>query len=451
MSETVEVLSAGSLVLGKLRVIRVLGIGGMGAVYEVEHELTKHRRALKLLHPEFARNETVVARFLREASAAGRIGSPHIVESFDAGILETGEPYLLMEMLSGVSLAELIEERGSLPEERVVEIVGQACAGVQAAHDAGIVHRDIKPDNIFVTHGGVVKILDFGISKFDPSLTGDLGLTGDGAAMGTPFYMPPEQTQGASEVDGRADVYALGVVLYEALTGQKPFFANSFPELVVKIYEGHFAPASSFVRITPLFDAVIARAMARTPSERFGSPLELARALRDASVGRPERSLDRTQLPSDAPPAPKGGRLEAGLQPTLVSATDSPAAARSAARTGVVVALVFLGLLAVVFAAGGFGRSPTDEGRVDAKTAGSPAPAGSSLSSTEHADDSVASAQAPASPPSASPPAVVGASAPTVPPNAASSAALPKSPVPPGGKSKPSRAVEHGLEQTNPF
>src|SRR5690349_8470036 len=149
MSDETPALAVGTLVAGKLRIVRALGIGGMGTVYEVEHELTRHRRALKLLHAQLAHNHQAVARFLREASAAGRIGNPHIVETFDAGTLESGEPYLVMEMLRGQTLSDRIA-RGPMPIAEVVDLVGQACDGVQAAHDAGIVHRDLKPDNLFV-------------------------------------------------------------------------------------------------------------------------------------------------------------------------------------------------------------------------------------------------------------------------------------------------------------
>src|SRR6187399_943672 len=140
----------GALVAGKFRVIRKIGSGGMGAVYEVLHEYTKHRRALKVLHPNFSRMPAIVTRFLREASAAGRIGNPHIVETFDAGTTDRGEPYLVMELLKGAPLSLRLEQRGRLAAEEVIEVFTQVCDGVQAAHDSGIVHRDLKPENIFL-------------------------------------------------------------------------------------------------------------------------------------------------------------------------------------------------------------------------------------------------------------------------------------------------------------
>src|SRR6478736_3811029 len=142
-------LAPGTVLAGKFRLVSRLGEGGMGSVYEIEHELTKHRRALKLLHKSMAAMPSIVERFLREASAAGRVGNPHIAETFDAGVLETGEPYLVMELLRGEPLSARIE-RGPLLVQEVVDLIGQACVGVAAAHAAGIVHRDLKPDNLFI-------------------------------------------------------------------------------------------------------------------------------------------------------------------------------------------------------------------------------------------------------------------------------------------------------------
>ena len=295
-------LAPGTLVAGKLRVVRSLGVGGMGAVYEVEHQLTRHRRALKLLHPEMAREGEAVTRFLREASAAGRIGSDHIVQTFDAGVLDSGEPYLVMEMLEGQSLGDILSERGTLEEREARAWIAQVCDGLQAAHDAGIIHRDIKPDNLFVQRSGRLKILDFGISKFDTALTGELQLTRDNLAMGTPYYMAPEQTTDANRVDARVDVYALGIVLYESVTGQKPFTADTFPQLIVRIHQGSYAPASSVSATSMLLDRIIARAMARDPDARYRTPRELALALRE---------LDQ---PTERAPEPQPSDLQSGRE-----------------------------------------------------------------------------------------------------------------------------------------
>ncbi|HEY3668777.1 MAG TPA: serine/threonine-protein kinase, partial [Polyangiaceae bacterium] len=276
-------IAPGTVLAGKFRVVSLLGEGGMGAVYEIEHELTKHRRALKLLHKAMADQPSVVERFLREASAAGRVGNPHIVETFDAGVLDTGEPYLVMEILRGEPLAARIAH-GKMPILDVVDLVGQAVAGVQAAHAAGIVHRDLKPDNLFITEGPdgrpFVKLLDFGISKFDPSKTNGLQLTQEGAALGTPYYMPPEQIRGEGSLDARADVYALGVILYECLAGVRPFEAETLAHLAILIHTGAPVPiAQHRPDLPPGFATLVQAAMATDRGQRTQTAAELRSAL----------------------------------------------------------------------------------------------------------------------------------------------------------------------------
>src|SRR5450432_3925243 len=297
-------LPEGTLVAGKLRIVRELGIGGMGTVYEVEHELTRHRRALKILHARAAQEPSAVARFLREASAAARIGNAHIAETFDAGRLDTGEPYLVMELLEGETLDQRLQRVGAIGPSELAELVSQACDGVQAAHDAGIVHRDLKPENLFVTvRDGrpFVKILDFGISKFDSVRTGSLGVTTEGALIGTPYYMPPEQVRGEKTIDAKADVYALGVILYECAAGARPYEANTVEHLAVLIHQGKATPLAERVpSLPPAFCEVVHRAMAVERDQRFQSARELADAL------APMVSL--ASLASLASAAPTAGR-----------------------------------------------------------------------------------------------------------------------------------------------
>ena len=277
-------IDPGTLVAGKLRIVRLLGTGGMGAVYEVEHELTKHRRALKLLHARYKVYPELIQRFLREASAAGRIGNPHIAETFDAGELETGDPYLVMELLKGETLSDLLRRKQRLSMTEAAELVRQACTGVQAAHDAGIVHRDLKPENLFVVerdHRPFVKILDFGISKFDPQLTGgEMSTTREGTSLGTPLYMPPEQVRGDKRIDQRADVYALGVILYECLTGKRPYEAETLAHLAVLIHEGHATPVAELrPDVPPGLAEIVQRAMANKPELRFATAREFGDSL----------------------------------------------------------------------------------------------------------------------------------------------------------------------------
>jgi eukaryotic-like serine/threonine-protein kinase len=308
-------LVPGTVVAGRLRVVRLLGTGGMGAVYEVEHELTRHRRALKVLHPRVAQSPTIVARFLREASAAARIGNPHIAETFDAGRLESGEPYLLMELLVGETFDGRVQRLGPMDPGDLAELVHQACDGVAAAHDAGIVHRDLKPENLFVTtRDGLafVKVLDFGISKFDAERTGSMGVTAEGAVMGTPFYMPPEQVRGAASIDLRADVYSLGVILYECVSGVRPYDAPALEQIAILIHEGKARPLGDVrASLPPAFCQIVHRAMNVDREQRYPTARALADALAPfcgASVAGP--SVRTSSAPprvviraSSAPPA----------------------------------------------------------------------------------------------------------------------------------------------------
>jgi serine/threonine protein kinase len=276
-------LPPGTLIAGKLRLIRTLGAGGMGVVYEVEHEITKHHRALKVLHAYAAEQPGVVERFLREASAAGRVGNAHVAETFDAGTLDSGEPYLLMELLDGETLDQLLQRSGPLDPGLLCNLIHQACEGVQAAHDAGIIHRDLKPENLMiVARDGApfVKILDFGISKFDAERTGSLKLTTEGLVMGTPYYMSPEQVVGSSTIDARTDIYALGVILYECATAVRPFDAQTVQHLAILIHQGKPVPlATRRAALPSAFYDIVHRAMAADREQRFESARALAAAL----------------------------------------------------------------------------------------------------------------------------------------------------------------------------
>ncbi|HEV3193843.1 MAG TPA: protein kinase, partial [Polyangiaceae bacterium] len=344
-------LNTGMLIAGKLRVVREIGVGGMGAVYEVEHELTKHRRALKVLHPSAAQTPSVVERFLREASAAGRVGNSHIAETFDAGKLENGEPYLLMELLDGETLDQQLQRQGAIDPGELADLIYQACEGMQAAHDAGIVHRDLKPENLIVTTrdgAPFVKILDFGISKFDAERTGTLGLTQEGLVMGTPYYMSPEQVRGASLIDARTDVYALGVILYECACGVRPYEAAAIQHLAVLIHEGKPTPlAERRPSLPPAFCSIVHRAMAVDREQRF----ESARALAAALAPLRRRTLRTPESQSDSPRLVVRPSRVTGEAPVSVPLPSTDAALAATMATGVVPAVSrrgpALGVLAV--------------------------------------------------------------------------------------------------------
>jgi serine/threonine protein kinase len=279
----VTILNGDEVIDGKYRIVRMIGEGGMGAVYEGLHTLIHRRVAIKVLHAGVVERAEAAMRFEREAQAAGRIGSPHIVEVLDLGSLPSGARYMVMEFLEGESLGNRLEKSVLSPID-LYPIAAQLLDGLVAAHGAGIVHRDLKPDNVYLQQrpsGDFVKLLDFGISKFGV-LNDDSGLsmTRTGAVMGTPFYMAPEQARGSKQVDHRADLYAVGVILYECLTGQVPFRASSFNELMFKIALEDPRPIRALApHVDESLAAIVTKAMSREPAQRYGTAVELRQAL----------------------------------------------------------------------------------------------------------------------------------------------------------------------------
>ena len=274
-------LKDGQIYAGKYRIARKLGDGAIGAVYEAEDLLGRRRVAIKVLHPHIAERREALRRFELEARAAGRIGSRHMVEILDAGELQGDTRFLVMELLDGISLARRIQDAGRLEPEAAAGVVLQLLDGLDAAHAVGIAHRDLKPANVFLRGGGdLVKILDFGVSQL-AAARDDMGTTGVGSVLGTPFYMSPEQAKGSSHVDPRSDLYAVGVILYECVTGQVPFAARTVNELIFRIVLEAPPPAESIVPdLDPGFVTILHKAMAREASERF----QTAREMRDALV-----------------------------------------------------------------------------------------------------------------------------------------------------------------------
>ncbi len=301
----------GKLLGGRYRIERLLGRGGMGAVYEALQEDLGRRVAVKVLHPYLAHDADLVARFRREAEAAARLGHANIVQVTDFGRPDDGAVFLVMELLAGAPLSAVIDRDGRLPPERVATIAWQVLSALEAAHRAHLVHRDLKPDNIFLTSvsgvGDVVKLLDFGIAKL---VAGEgSGMTATGAVLGTPAYMAPEQARGAP-VDARVDLYALGVVMYEALSGRMPYAGNNYNAVIAAILTED-PPGLAELRpdLDPALVAVVERAMARSPDARFDSAHSMREALAPFVHGS-----SHTPAPLD-----DRARAEVGTAPTVAS------------------------------------------------------------------------------------------------------------------------------------
>ncbi|MGF1465399.1 MAG: protein kinase [Sandaracinaceae bacterium] len=293
-------LQPGDLVAGRYRIVGRIGEGGMGIVYEALHETLGRPIALKVIPLKLAEDQEMVARFFREARAAASIGHPGIVEVFDVGTEEpptsgqatlragsSGKPplaFIAMERLRGEELADRIDRIGAFPVKEALHIVADVAEAVSAAHERGIVHRDLKPQNVFLAQVGrreVPKVLDFGIAKLAASDGADVPLTRTGQVFGTPMYMPPEQLRGVKDVDGRADVYALGVILYELLTGRPPFEETSYAALVVKITTEEPEPLANVRPDLPVeVLQLVELALAKDPADRPQTALGLAEALR---------------------------------------------------------------------------------------------------------------------------------------------------------------------------
>jgi serine/threonine-protein kinase len=285
-------LEIGDTIDGKYRIVKLLGEGGMGAVYEGENLRIHRRVAIKILHSNVAESDDAVQRFEREAQAAGRIGSEHIVEVLDLGDLPSGERYMVMEFLDGEALNDRIKNAGKISPQATASIIIDMLEGLKAAHAAEIIHRDLKPDNVFLltSKGGkkdFVKIVDFGISKFS-SLGGEFSMTRTGAVMGTPYYLSPEQAKGERNLDNRSDLYAVGVILYEAAAGRVPFDGETFNELLFKIVLEPVPPLSTYVPdVDEHFAAIVEKSMARDPDMRFQSAEEMQEALAGWLQGQP--------------------------------------------------------------------------------------------------------------------------------------------------------------------
>ena len=344
------------LTIGRWRLARVLGEGGMGRVYLAVQPAIGSRVAIKVLSEACARDRALVDRFFAEARAVNLVRHEHIVGVLDLAWLDDGRPYIVMEYVAGTTLGALIQ-RGPPPLASTAALIGEVLSALAAAHAIGIVHRDLKPDNVMVTAGGHAKVLDFGIAKLAPQLhRGDSPRTATGALLGTPDYMAPEQIAGGA-IDGRSDLYALGALLYEATTGQRPFAGRNIFELLRAQVEELPPPPDAVRRdLPPALAAVIMRALAKRPDDRFRSAAEMAQALAAATAGLTPApwaigaSSDALRVPPSDPNA--AGSLAHGH--TLpVPPPTAASHRRTAIGLGVGGAVLAVAVLAAILTRGG--------------------------------------------------------------------------------------------------
>ncbi|MEO8183403.1 MAG: protein kinase [Deltaproteobacteria bacterium] len=293
-------VAPGQILAGKYRIERVLGEGGMGVVVEAHDTSLERRVAIKFLLPDFVQHAEAKERFIREARAAAKIQSEHVARVIDVSTLETGAPYMVMEFLEGSDLSKVIETTGAMSVEDATLYVIQACEALAEAHAYGIIHRDLKPANLFLAQqaGGSrkIKVLDFGISKTlaaaDPKSSGSLTRTS--SMMGSPLYMSPEQMKSARDVDSRTDIWALGVILYEALTANPPFLGGSIPEISAKILLEDPRPVTELrPNIPKTLSDLVMRALQKQPDKRFANVSELALALLPFAPSRARNNVER--------------------------------------------------------------------------------------------------------------------------------------------------------------
>lgn len=325
----------GRVVAEKYELVKLLGEGGMGAVYEARHLLIGRRVAVKFVHSELAWRTDILSRFSREARAAGSLESENIAAVTDFGTDADGTPFLVMEYLVGVDLGHVLQAEGVLAMVRACQLVLQTCRGLALAHAKGIIHRDLKPDNLFVSTRSdgtdLVKILDFGIAKLTQSET--KSSTQTGSAIGTPYYMSPEQVRGARTLDHRTDIYALGVILYELLSGKKPHTGESYTDVLFHVISAKPIPLGNHRQELPAeLIAIVDKAMAFEADARFQSADELSRALAPfAGVPQSSRTVvlspshrlsdpgADTAVPSEAVPA-----ITPASAPTPPTTASSP-------------------------------------------------------------------------------------------------------------------------------
>jgi serine/threonine-protein kinase len=382
-SDSTAGVREGDILAGKYRVERVLGIGGMGVVVAAHHIQLDEKVALKFLLPEALGNAEAVARFAREARAAVKIKSEHVARVVDVGQLENGAPYMVMEYLEGGDLDAWIKQRGGLPIEQAVEFVLQACEAIAEAHALGIVHRDLKPANLFCIRRAdgrlSIKVLDFGISKVTAKAGSrpDMSMTRTSALVGSPVYMSPEQMEASKDVDSRTDIWSLGVILFELLSGRVPFEGEAVTELAIRIATAAPLRLGDLRPEVPVgLDQVVMWCLEKDPRRRFRDVGALAVALESFGPKRAKASVERIvgilqsagpssgESPSDRVETARA-RVSVGPSGTVASwGRQTGAWTKKQRRNALVGASVAAGLVAVTVAIASISRKGSDAQRV---------------------------------------------------------------------------------------
>jgi serine/threonine-protein kinase len=337
MSATPE-LAPGSLLGGKYRIEKLLGEGGMGAVYLAENLDIGRKVAIKVLHANLAKDEQLLVRFRQEARATAAIGHPGIVDVLDMGTTENGAAFIVMERLEGETLGDRLDRVGRLSVPEAARILGEILDALAAAHGKGIVHRDLKPDNVFLTERGS-KILDFGISKLQTAE--EVRLTRTGVVMGTPLYMSPEQARGAKDLGPASDLYSIGAILYHALTGAPPFRGDSYNEVLAQVLTDAPQPLAKRrsevpVALSALCDSLLAKTASGRPPNAHAARAALRRASEGAPAEAPSASasdaLAETRV-SQPPQASQPKQASPSVLAETVPARPAPAAVVAPAPT----------------------------------------------------------------------------------------------------------------------
>jgi eukaryotic-like serine/threonine-protein kinase len=355
---------------GNYRILSKISDGGMGSVYRAEHVLIGRPVAIKVLLPEFTANREIVNRFFNEAKATTAIRHPGIIEVFDFGYLDNNRAYIVMELLEGMTLARRAKMIGAMNEGEAAGLLRSVCNALAAAHDKGIVHRDLKPDNIFLipdleTGGERPKLLDFGIAKLTDFGSANAA-TKTGAVMGTPTYMSPEQCRGSSDVDHRADLYSIGCIYYQLLTGRPPFATQSAGEVIgMHLYVQPDPPSHHHAGISPDSEALVMQLLAKDPAHRPQSARDLATQLQMLAHAH-------GWISASSPPAMRSGADSFGYmpqptpqytpappnQPTTLSGAASQSVVKAPkSRVGVGIAVGLVVAAVIVAVAVGVGGS----------------------------------------------------------------------------------------------